>query len=205
MADGWERAARARREFADLVEGLDEQQLDGPTPCGQWTPRHILGHLVSFVDQGLGSFFGNLLKHRFDYNRAADTQARAFATRPVDDLVATLRANAAKKAWLPVFPEELTVTDAVIHTQDVRRGVGLDGRPDDETLRLVLDFVTGHKQARNIGGPSLKDLSFRATDLEWSSGSGPTVEGPAESLMMAMAGRPVLDELSGDGVERLRR
>ena len=44
-----------------------------------------------------------------------------------------------------------------------------------------------------------------ATDLDRSWGSGASVEGPAESILMAIAGRDVLDELSGDGVERLRR
>lgn len=204
MAEGWQRAGRARRELADVVEGLDEQQLDGATPCGTWTPRHILGHVTSFVDIGLGGFFLNMAKHRFDYDRAADTLAQRMAERPVDDLLSTLRANAEKKAWLPIFPEMLTVSDAVIHTQDVRRGAGIDGRPDDDTLRSVLEFMVTDKQARNIGGPKLDGLSFSATDLEWSSGSGPAIEGPAESILMAMAGRSVLDELTGDGVERLR-
>jgi hypothetical protein len=39
-----------------------------------------------------------------------------------------------------------------------------------------------------------------ATDLGWASGRGPEVRGPAESLLMAMAGRRgVVDELSGPG------
>ena len=204
MGQGWQQAERARRDLADVVEGLDEQQLDGPTPCGDWTPRHILGHVTSFVDIGLGGFFLNMAKHRFDYDRAADTLARRMAERPVADLLSALRDNGAKKAWLPIFPEMLTVADAVIHTQDIRRGAGLDGRPADETLRSVLDFMVTDKQARNIGGPKLDGLSFSATDLDWSTGSGQGVEGPAESILMAMAGRPVLDELTGDGVDRLR-
>ncbi len=204
MADGWERAGRARRAFADVIEGLEPAQLDAATPCGHWTPRHILGHLTSFVDIGLGTFFANMARHRFNYDAAADTMAARMAERPVDDLVATLRAKAEKKAWLPIFPEMLTVADAVIHTQDVRRGVGLDDRPEDDLLRDSLDFMATDRQAKAIGGPKLDGLAFAATDLDWSSGSGPSVEGPAEAVLMAMAGRDVLDELSGDGVDRLR-
>ncbi len=205
MANGWKQAGEARMALADVVEGLEPSQLDASTPCGHWTPRHILGHVTSFVDIGFGTFFVNMAKHRFDYDKAADTMARRMAERPVEELLSTLRAKSEKTAWLPIFPEMLTVTDAVVHTQDIRRGVGLDGTPDDEVLRSALDFMTSSKQARNLGGPKLDGLAFSATDLDWSAGSGAAVEGPAESLLMAMAGRDVLDELSGDGVERLRR
>ena len=204
MATGWQDAGRARRAFAEVIEGLDDEQLDATTPCGSWTPRHILGHLTSFVDIGLGGFFATMARHRFDYDAAADTLARKMAERPVDDLLATLRANAEKKAWLPVFPEIMTVTDAVVHTQDVRRGVGLTDQPDEDLLRSALACMVTSKMARNLGGPKLDGLSFTATDLGWSSGSGASVEGTGEALLMAMTGRAVLDELSGDGVEQLR-
>jgi len=204
MAGGWERAGRARREFADLIEGLEPDQFDAATPCGDWTPRHILGHLTSFVDIGFGAFFANMARHRFDYDAAADTMARRQAERPVDELVATLRSKAEKTAWLPIFPETLTVADAVIHAEDVRRGVGSKTTPDQDLLREALEFLTTHKMAKNLGGPDLSGLSLSATDLDWSNGSGPSIEGPATTLMLAMAGRAVLDDLGGDGVDRLR-
>lgn len=204
MATGWDRAGRARRTFADVIEGLEEEQLDAATPCGTWTPRHILGHLTSFVDIGLGPFLLNMARHRFDYDAAADTMARKMAERPVDELVATLRANAEKRAWLPMFPEEMTVTDVVVHTQDVRRGVGLGGAPDEDLLRTALEFLTTSRLASSLGGPSLDGVTLTATDLDWSSGSGPPVEGTAEAILLASTGRAVLDELQGDGVERLR-
>lgn len=203
MATGWDKAAQARNDFADLIEGLDPAQLDSATPCGHWTPRHLLGHVTSFVDLSLPQFFLNMARHRFDYDKASDTMAQRMAERPVEELLATLRANAGKKAWLPVFPEMMTVTDALVHTQDVRRGVGLADTPSDEMLRDALDFMVGHKMASNLGGPKLDGLAFTATDLGWSNGSGPAIEGPAESLLMAMAGRDVSGELSGDGVDRL--
>ena len=50
----------------------------------------------------------------------------------------------------------------------------------------------------------LRGLTFAATDLAWTTGKGSAVEGPAESLLMAMAGRPAaLPELSGPGLSTL--
>ncbi len=72
-------------------------------------------------------------------------------------------------------------------------------------VETALDFMTGHRMARGIADPATRDgLRFEASDLDWSAGEGPTVRGPGEAMLLAMAGRPVLDELSGDGVSTLR-
>lgn len=46
-------------------------------------------------------------------------------------------------------------------------------------------------------------LTLKANDTEWSHGSGPEVTGPMLALLMAMTGRKVTDQLSGDGVGTL--
>ena len=48
-------------------------------------------------------------------------------------------------------------------------------------------------------------LHLVATDVEWSHGQGPEVQGTGEAILLALTGRPVvLDELTGDGVATLR-
>jgi hypothetical protein len=48
-------------------------------------------------------------------------------------------------------------------------------------------------------------LRLQATDTEWSTGSGPLVEGDVQHLLSAMTGRKqALADLSGDGVNVLR-
>lgn len=204
MTDGWALAAKARRDYADLVEPLTDR-ADESTLCGGWTVHHVTGHLAAFVDVGLPGFFLNMAKHRFDYDRAADTLARRHAERPMSELIASLRDKAGKKSSVPIFPGEMTATDVVVHTQDVRRGLGLGGAPDPELVGTALEFLTTHKMASSIVGKNKYDgLRLEATDTGWAHGEGQLVSGPAESLMMAMAGRPVTDELTGDGVAVLR-
>ena len=204
MTDGWELAARARRDYADLVEPV-QHRADERTLCGHWTVHHVTAHLASFVDVGLPPFFLNMAKHRFDYDRAADTLARRQAERPMTDLLASLRDKASKKSAIPIFPGEMTATDVVVHLQDVRRGLALDGSPDPELVATALTFLTTDKKAAAIVGKGTFDgLRFEATDHDWSHGEGQTVSGPGEALMMGMTGRPVWDELSGDGVDTLR-
>lgn len=63
---------------------------------------------------------------------------------------------------------------------------------------FVLEFA---RTAPTIGAAGrIRGLTLTATDLDWSVGTGPVVEGPAESLLMVMAGRRgVARELGGPG------
>jgi hypothetical protein len=48
-------------------------------------------------------------------------------------------------------------------------------------------------------------LRFEATDMDWSSGSGPVVSGDAEALLMAIGGRAAaVEDLAGAGVAEFR-
>jgi hypothetical protein len=57
------------------------------------------------------------------------------------------------------------------------------------------------RTAPTIGAKKrIRGLTLTATDLDWTTGTGPAVEGPAEALLMAIAGRRgVVQELSGPG------
>lgn len=204
MAATWTNAAAARTAFADLVEPVAADRSDAATLCGDWTVHQVTGHLVSFVDVGLGGFFLNMAKHRFDYDRAADTLARRQGERPMAELLGVLRAEAGKSSAMPMFPESMTVLDVVVHTQDVRRGLGLDGTPAPDLVEMALGFLTDHRMAAQLVPKDAYDgLAIAATDLDWSRGEGAEVRGPAEALVMAMTGRPVYDELEGAGVATL--
>ena len=94
--------------------------------------------------------------------------------------------------------------DVAVHTQDVRRGLGLDGSLDDGVLRASLDWVTTHKQRKiHVDPKAIEGLRLEATDMDWSWGDGALVSGPAEAILMALNRRDVGSELTGDGVARL--
>jgi hypothetical protein len=68
----------------------------------------------------------------------------------------------------------------------------------------VADFYKGSNLL--IGSKNrIADLTLRATDTDWSYGTGPEISGPILSLVMAMTGRKAaIDDLAGDGVATLR-
>lgn len=199
----WDLAAKARNDFADLIDSLSPEQLEQQSLCDQWTAQGVLAHLTAFVETGGLALFGNIFKAGFNFDKASVAMAEKRIGRPTSELTASLRKNATKSAPLPTFPEELTVSDVAIHTQDVRRPLGLDGALDETVLRTALDFLTSHKHATTlVNRPPLDGVRLQATDLDWSFGDGDEVGGTAEALMMGLANRPVLDELAGGGVAR---
>ena len=87
----------------------------------------------------------------------------------------------------------------LVHGQDICRPLGIKRDLPEAHLVPVADFV---KNDVHIFGAKkrIAGLALTATDVDWSHGSGPEVTGPAEALVMMMAGRMIaLDDLSGEG------
>jgi uncharacterized protein (TIGR03083 family) len=95
--------------------------------------------------------------------------------------------------------------EIVVHSDDIRRPLGLDSNTSRDALVACLDmyktasFPVGTKKR-------IEGLRLVATDVDWSHGTGPEVTGPAMPMLMAMTGRtPGLDGLVGEGLATLRR
>lgn len=198
MAKGpWNQAAKVRNQLADMIEGLSDEQLDATTLSAPWNVRQVAGHALYIAEMKMGRFMRDMFKARFDYDKMNDTTARALAELPMDQLLKRLRAAAPNAAPAPGFVEMIPVGDFAIHTQDIRRPLGLAGSLDDDVLTTALDFVTTHKIGKDFSDAG-EGVRFEATDLDWSFGDGPVASGPAESILMTLAGR-VTGELTGDG------
>ena len=94
-------------------------------------------------------------------------------------------------AWQPPGGgEEGALVHCVIHSLDVVEAVPLDRRVPAARIRPVLGLVaTPGTGTSNLFGVDLSDVELRADDLDWSSGSGAVVAGPAQALALAACGR----------------
>ena len=93
--------------------------------------------------------------------------------------------------------------EVVVHGDDIRRPLGISHHTPEAALAIVADswkktnILIGTK--KRIAG-----LRLKATDATWAYGDGPEIEGPFQSLVLAMTGRTqVLGDLSGAGVSVL--
>jgi uncharacterized protein (TIGR03083 family) len=190
-----------RDEMLDLaarLAELDEAQWNAPSLCAEWRVRDVVAHVTAGAEGafGVGWVLRSLLRHGFDYNRwvAADGQRRGQEDPTV--MLAALRHAAAKP---PGARPVRSLMHVLIHGQDICRPLGIRRQLPAAHLVPVADFVAGDV---HIFGAKKRIAGCRltATDLGWSHGQGPEVTGPAEALVMMMAGRPVaLDDLSGEG------
>jgi uncharacterized protein (TIGR03083 family) len=185
-------------DLADRLAGLDEEQWNSPSLCDQWRVRDVLAHVTAGAEGafGVGWIFRSMLHHGFNYNRwvAADGHTRGQQDPRV---VLTALRNAAANP--PGARPVRSLMHVLIHGQDICRPLGIRRELPEAHLVPVAEFV---KDDVHLFGTKKRIAGCRltATDMDWSHGHGPEVTGPAEALVMMMAGRLVaLDNLSGEG------
>src|SRR4029077_11013506 len=104
----------------------------------------------------------------------------------------------------PPGPTQTWLGETIVHSEDIRRALGIQHEYPTDAVMTVADFYKGSNLL--IGSKSrIAGLTLRATDANWSHGTGPEVSGPILSLVIAMTGRKQADDdLAGDGVATLR-
>ena len=193
-----------RKALAADLEGLTDEQWSTPSLCGGWTVRQVLGHMASAAAMTPPKFFLKLIGSGFRFNAYAEKEIARECEGTPDDTLARFKARA---DWSkhPPGPVDTWLGETIVHSEDIRRPLGISHAYPVDAVTRVADFYRGSNLL--IGGKKrAAALTLRASDSDWSAGSGPEVAGPALSIVMAITGRPAhLDDLSGEGVETLRQ
>ncbi len=193
----WTNVAKARNDFADLLDDLTTEQLQTPSLCEEWSVLDVGGHLASLIELSSFQMVKGIAKKRGNVDVYLADTAKGFANSGAGSIAQILRANAGKQ--LKPYSEASMVVDTAVHTLDVTRPLGIEGILDPTVLAIALDTSAGELAKRlGDGMPRLE-----ATDSDWTQGDGPLVRGTSEALLLAMNGRDVSAELEGDGVELL--
>ena len=202
------RTTANRRVLAQLFGQLDDEQLHTPSLCAGWSCRDVLGHLVMSLDLSFPRFLLEVVRDRGRVGVTSTRLARAYAARPVPALVQRLEQRSHVALSPPGVGPHGPFADSCIHLRDVAIPLGLSISPPVEDWVRVLEFLPTPR-ARTAGflpRGRLDGLVLQATDADWSSGTGATVAGTSEALVMSATGRSaLLEELSGDGTPLLRQ
>lgn len=199
----WAKVAAYRGRIADAVGTLTPEQWDAPSWCPGWRVRDVLGHLVHLAEASQVSMLRDLSHHPIRPDRALDLMARRLGGEPVSVLAERLRRAQHGTFRVVGFPPKVALGDVLVHANDALRALLLDFGVDPEDTVPVLNiyrrisgFVFHARPHRNV--------RLVATDVQWSFGDGPDVNGRAIDLLMLMANRrQVLGALSGPGVTHL--
>lgn len=190
MAESDIRAAIAaeRQELADLLSGLPEEQWDAATLCAGWRIRETVAHMTMPFRYGMGRLAVEMVKARGNFDRMADRCARHdAASLTAGELATSLRDNVDHPWKPPGSGFDAALSHDVIHSLDITVGLGLDRRVPEDRLRTVLGGVT--PKTMKYFGVDLDGVELRATDIDWSLGSGAPMYGVAQDLLLVLSNR----------------
>ena len=201
----WKVIAGQRRALADLLAGLDENDWERPSLCGQWRVKDVAAHIaLTPQSPGIIRILAKGLRARGDLQAVNRDMAVAHAARPPAELVTQLRELADSRCKPAITTIDNLLFDTMVHIQDVAVPLGL-------TAAMPLDAAReGAERVWQMGWPfwarrRLRGLRLTATDIDWSAGEGAEVRGPVQTLLLLLTGRTkaALPQLSGPGTERL--
>ena len=201
--DIWPVIHDERKALAADLKGRTGEEWATTSLCGQWTVRDVLAHMTSAASLTPPAFFAKLAGSGFKFEKV---QASGIATHrgssPADAMTRFEAVLTSVKH--PPGPGDTWLGETIVHAEDIRRPLGIGHQYPTEAVVQVASFYQGSNLL--IGSKKrIEGLTLRATDAEWSHGTGPEVSGPILSLVMAMTGRKApLDDLTGDGVAMLR-
>jgi uncharacterized protein (TIGR03083 family) len=195
--------ARAERtDLAAFLATLTPQEWQAPSLCDRWTVKDVVAHIISYEDLGV---FGLIKRFAKGWVvRANEVGVEEFSAMSPDDLLTYLNRHLQPRGLTAGFGGMIALVDGTVHHQDIRRALQRPRTVPADRVARILPLVPGNP--RLGAGKRIRGLRLRATDVDWTHGSGPEVSGAGEALLMAMTGRSaVIGELAGPGQAILAR
>ncbi|MFD2470913.1 maleylpyruvate isomerase family mycothiol-dependent enzyme [Amycolatopsis silviterrae] len=199
----WPQIHAERAALAEDLATLSDAQWRTPSLCAGLSVREVLAHLTAAASLTPLRWMAGVLRCRFDFDRqVAMRLAEHLGGHPADTLARFRQVIGSRTK--PPLPVVAMLGETVVHSEDIRRPLGIRHDYPLETLTTVARYYLGSDLVVLAKG-RVRGLSLAATDSDFSGGSGPLVSGPTLALIMAMTGRSrCLDDLTGEGVEVLR-
>lgn len=192
-----------REDLADLLADLTLDEWNAASLCKGWRVRDVVAHLFAYEELSVSQLLGLCLLGRFDIDRVNELALAPIRDMPPALLVATARAHLTPRRLTAGIGAQSALMSTMIHQQDIRRPLRRPRTIPTERLQAALGDAL---RSPTLGARRVRHgLRLVATDLRWSSGGGPEIRGPAEALLLCLAGRrDALADCSGPGLLELR-
>jgi uncharacterized protein (TIGR03083 family) len=202
-AEIWPTVHAERKALVADMRDLSAGDWDRSSLCSNWTVRDVLAHMTSAARLTPPAFFGKMIGSGFSFDKVLEKGVAANRGASPADTLANFE-SVVTSVKHPPGPAPTWLGETIVHSEDIRRALGIQHKYPTDAVVTVADFYKGSNLL--IGSKNrIAGLALRATDADWSHGTGPEVSGPILSLVMAMTGRKQADDdLSGDGVATLR-
>jgi uncharacterized protein (TIGR03083 family) len=202
--DLWPVVHAERRALAGELAALTPEQWSAPSLCDGRSVQATLAHMAATARMTPLAFVLKMALSGFRFERMAGREIDAMSAGGPEATLERFRAVQDSSSG-PPGPADSWLGETLVHGEDIRRPLGLQhAYPADAVTRLIGFYARSNLL---IGGKRrVAGLTLRATDTDWSHGSGPVVEGPVMSLLMVTAGRRAhVEDLFGPGLAELKR
>src|SRR5690348_10819066 len=199
--------AAQRAELGEVLAGLPAPSWDEPTLCAGWRVREVVAHITMPFRFSGRRFALELAKSRGRFNEMADRVARrdAAAMSPMD-LTEAVRSNTGHPWKPPGGGYAGALAHDLIHGLDITVPLGLTvPQVPAERLRPVLPASLDDRSVKFFG-VQLDGIELRASDMDWTLGSGAPLNGTAADLLLVLCGRTLpAGRLAGEPAARFTR
>jgi uncharacterized protein (TIGR03083 family) len=182
----WAYIDEQRADLADFLDTLTPEQWETPSLCPGWTVRQAAAHITqSSTNWGRLSF--ELLRSGFRFNALTLRMARDDQRKP-EEITAALRAMVGGRRRPPGTAVADPLADVLVHGQDIAVPLGIP------RSMPVPAAVVAAERLWKMGFPfdarkRFPNITFTATDADFSVGDGDVVRGPIQDIVMTLSGR----------------
>jgi uncharacterized protein (TIGR03083 family) len=182
----WAYIDEQRADLADFLDTLTREQWETPSLCPGWTVRQAAAHITqSSTNWGRLSF--ELLRSGFRFNALTLRMARDDQRKP-EEITAALRAMVGGRRRPPGTAVADPLADVLVHGQDIAVPLGLP-----RTMPVPAAVIAAERLWK-MGFPfnarkRFPNITFTATDADFSVGDGDVVRGPIQDIVMTLSGR----------------
>ena len=203
MTDVWEIVHKERMALIQDLEGVPTSKWTTPSLCPGWDVHDVLAHLVADAKTTKLGFIRDMLKARFNFDRANEMGITAEKRKDPTHTLAALTAVKDRTTSAPA-PLVTRLVEVIVHGEDIRRPLGLKHQYPVDAVILALKYQLKTGVGMGGGKERANGLRLVATDTDFVHGEGAEVRGSTLSLLLAVSGRPfAAEELAGEGATSL--
>jgi uncharacterized protein (TIGR03083 family) len=182
----WAHIDEQRADLADFLDTLTPEQWETPSLCPGWTVRQAAAHITqSSTNWGRLAF--ELLRSGFRFNALTLRMGRDDRRKP-DEITAAMRAMVGGRRRPPGTAVADPLADVLVHGQDIAVPLGIA-----RTMPVAAAVIAAERLWK-MGFPfnarkRFPNVTFTATDADFSVGDGNVVRGPIQDIVMTLSGR----------------
>jgi uncharacterized protein (TIGR03083 family) len=142
--DIWPAVHTERRALAADLRDLGTEDWGTPSLCDNWTVRDVLAHMTSAAKLTPPAFFGKMIGSGFSFDKVQEKGVAANLGASPADTLANFE-SVVTSVKHPPGPTQTWLGETIVHSEDIRRALGIQHKYPADAVVTVADFYKGSR------------------------------------------------------------